>query len=237
MMLPARECPTRTPMSRSGKITFEAPTRSRIFPWGSVTALATMRLTPRSTSADVVRMLASMSVPMATTAVPNSPAPIWRSASTSVESASTTWVSPSRNAWTSLGALSTRRPSCPRLMRVSASPPPKRPRPMTRNSFSRLANDRSLLRETVEPLPLSERERKRERIRAGAAEEHERDQDGLAEVVELGRDPGGQTDGAESREGLEERLLERERARGHERERAEHDGVEGDQGDAGGRPP
>ena len=38
-------------------------------------------------------MLASRSVPMPTTARPNSPAPSWRMASSSVASASTTWVS------------------------------------------------------------------------------------------------------------------------------------------------
>ena len=37
-------------------------------------------------------MLASMSVPMPTTAQSKSGAPIWRSASSSVVSASTTWV-------------------------------------------------------------------------------------------------------------------------------------------------
>ena len=53
-------------MSRSGKMTRCAPTRSRILPCAAVIALATMRGTPSSERTDVVRMLASTSVPIAT---------------------------------------------------------------------------------------------------------------------------------------------------------------------------
>ena len=54
---------------------------------------------------------------------------------------------------------------------------------MTRNSFE-LANDGSLLGETVEPLSLSQGEGDRERIRPGAPEEHERDQDEAADLID-----------------------------------------------------
>src|ERR671919_1246117 len=101
--------------------------------------------------------------------------------------------------------------------RVVASPPPKRPRPMTRNSFS--ANDGSLLRKTVEPLALPQGERDRERIGPRTAEEHERDEDEPAELIPVGRDAGGEPDRPERRHRLEEHLPERVRAVRHENER------------------
>src|ERR687896_1054107 len=100
-------------------------------PWGTVIALAQMSGTPSSTSTEVVRMLASRSVPMATTARPNSPAPSWRRTSRSVVSASRTWVRSSAWSCTILGSASTPSTSWPSSISVSARALPNRPSPIT----------------------------------------------------------------------------------------------------------
>src|SRR5919108_5864715 len=211
-MAPARLCPTRTPMSYSGKITRVAPTRSRIFPCGAVIAFATIFGIFRSTSTEVVRMLASTAVPMATTAVSKSAAPSWRSDSMSVESASTTWVSMPEYSCTTLALESTPRTSWPSSTSVSASPPPKRPRPITRNSFSCLANDGPFLGETVKALALAQGERDGKRIRACSTQVHERYEDELGGVVQVRRDSRREPDRAEGGDSLVERLRETELA-------------------------
>ena len=67
--------------------------------------MAQISATPSSVRASTVSTLASMSVPMPTTARPNSATPSWRSASSSVESAWTTWVSRSDHSLDQLGVL------------------------------------------------------------------------------------------------------------------------------------
>ena len=68
-------------------------------------ALAHTSSMPSSTTLSTVSTLASMSVPMPTTARSNCSAPIWRSASVSVESAATTWVKSLGELLHDLGAL------------------------------------------------------------------------------------------------------------------------------------
>ena len=123
---------------------------------------------------------------MATTAVENSVTPSWRIASSLVESASTTWVSTPERSWTILASESTPSTSWPMPTSVAASPPPKRPRPMTTNSLVALANDRTLLGEAVQLAPLAQDESDAECMRPDAPEVHERDQDPLAEAAEVG---------------------------------------------------
>jgi hypothetical protein len=75
-------------------------------------------------------MLASRSLPMATTAESKSGMPSSRRAASSVESAWITWVSLSEMFWTSFSSLSIPRTSRPPFTSYSASDVPKRPRPI-----------------------------------------------------------------------------------------------------------
>src|SRR5829696_7571506 len=213
---PVTRWATRRPMSCSGKTTWWAPTRSRMRPWGTVIALAQMSGTSRPASTEVVRMLASRSVPMPTTARPNSPAPSWRMASSSVASASTTWVRTSALRCTLPGSASTPSTWWPRSIRVSARAVPNRPSPTTStpSSGTLLANDRSFLRVAVAGLALAQGERGGQCNRAGAAEEHEQDEQVLGRQGKLGGDPGGQPDRPEGRKRLEQGLRHRQPAEG-----------------------
>src|SRR4051812_24505202 len=120
-------------------------------------------------------MLASMSVPIATAARLKSAAPIWRSASTSVASACTTWVMSTAHACTVRGETSTPSTSLPSRVRVVARARPKRPRPMTR-VWSSLANDRPLLGAAEQALPLAQHERDAQGDGPHAAQEHQHHQ-------------------------------------------------------------
>src|SRR5258705_3636004 len=168
---------------------------------------------------------------MATTAWPNSAMPSWRRASSSVESASTTWVSVSDQWVTSLGFSSIASTSWPMRTRESATCPPKRPRPMTTTLSGLLlglANDGSLLGIAVEPWPTLQGERGRGGDGADTSDEHEHDQDKVRRTRQARRDAGGEADRGERRGGLEQDLLERDLVgRGDQTQRAE-----GDQGDA-----
>ena len=162
-----------------------------------------------------------MSVPMPTTARRNSGTPSWRSASSSVASACTTWVS-------SVGPLLDQLEVLVDAEHLVAEPdavssatwPPKRPRPMTTTlSLARvlpLSSQRS-----VAPLDSG---------RAGAGccsasaeataivptrpTNIEHDQDDLRGRRQRRRDAGGQADRGERRGRLEQRLLERDRTGG-----------------------
>ena len=89
-------------------------------------------------------MLAWMSLPIATTAIPKSSAPIWRSTSTVVASASMTVARSPEHLRTTAGSESMASTSWPRRVMVRASACPNRPSPMTR-TCSLLANEWSLL--------------------------------------------------------------------------------------------
>jgi hypothetical protein len=86
-------------------------------------------------------------------------------------------------------------------------------------------------RVAIQSLTLAKREGDKQRVRTCPAEEHERDHDHLANPVQLRRDPSREPHGAEGRERLEERLLQREAGARHERERRQYHGVQRDDGD------
>ena len=96
---------------------------------------------------------------MPTTARSNSATPSWRSASSSVESACTTWVSSVGPLLDQLDVLVDAEHLVPEADAATrATWPPNRPRPMTTTlSLARalplLANDRTLLWIAVEPAP------------------------------------------------------------------------------------
>src|SRR5919112_3884823 len=195
--------------------------RSSSRPCAVVIALAQISRTPRSTRTPVLNRLASMPVPMATTATSTSWAPIWRIAVTLVASAWLTWVSRSAHCWTRSKLASTASTSWPRRCRSSASAEPNRPRPTTRTApvCSPLANDRTLLR-TTEQLPaLPQGQRGRERDRSDPADEHKPDQNVLPGGRQLRGDPGGQPHGGERRHRLEQNPVERDPGDGDERQR------------------
>src|SRR5918994_911423 len=122
----------------------------------SLNAFAQTSATPSSDKASTVSTLASISVPIPTTARPNSCTPRrWR-VSPLVESAWTTWVSRSDHCWTISALSSMPSTSWPRRTSELATALPKRPRPITTTPSLRgdleLADNGTLLRVTVGPL-------------------------------------------------------------------------------------
>ena len=105
--------------------------RSRIFPWLCEMALAQIWPTLRSTRLSVDSTLASIEVPIPTTAMGNCPAPSWVRACRLVASASTSWVSRPDHSCTSWGFRSTASTSWPRRCSAAAAEAPNRPRPTT----------------------------------------------------------------------------------------------------------
>src|SRR5262245_33236954 len=175
-------------------------------------------------------MLASMSVPMATAARPKSPAPTWRSASTSVASAWTTWVRSSAQAWTTLAEASTPRTSLPRRVSVLASERPKRPRPITR-VWSSLANDRPFLGVAEQALALAQHQGDAGGDGADAPEEHQDHQYRLPRRVEGAGDAGREAGGREGRDALEEGARQPEVVARDQDQRREDHRVDGDHRD------
>src|SRR5215213_10216038 len=141
-------------------------------------AFAQTSATPASTKARTVNTLASISVPIATTARSNWPTPSWRSASSSVLSAWTTYVSWSDHRSTSSGSSSIASTSCPIRTNDSATAVPKRPSPITTIEVdgwvrALLANNRALLGEVVVVVPVLERQCRRHRDGAHSSHVHQ----------------------------------------------------------------
>lgn len=103
----------------------------RMRAWEWEIALAQMSRTPKLTRIDDVRMLASRSDPMPTTARSNSWTESWRNASSLVESACTTWVRRPARDWTVLGLSSIPSTSVPSSTSSSARDLPNLPSPTT----------------------------------------------------------------------------------------------------------
>src|SRR5918993_3799934 len=163
--------------------------------------------TPKSASSEVVRMLASRSGPIPTTACGSSCTPSWRSACSSVVLATAAWVSWSAYSCTSWGAESMPRTSQPRCTSSRASELPNRPRPRTATRLSDcgfLANDGSLLGPFVPAGLFAQGESGGQRDRSQPADEHQHDQDDMAGGADVGGDAGGQADGGEGRDHLEQ---------------------------------
>src|SRR5829696_8065181 len=147
---------------------------------------------PSSASSAVVRMLASRSLPMATTTRWKSAMPSSASASGSVESAMTTWPSWPDSRWTMSGLLSTASTSVPPWASSSARAVPNRPRPMTATGSLWLANDGPFLGELVAAGALAKREPGGQGQGADATDVHEQDQQQLPGRGQVGGDAGGQ---------------------------------------------
>src|SRR5680860_476164 len=227
-MLPATKWATRSPMVVSGNTTWWAPTRSRICPCLWVIALAQMSCTPASARASTVSTLASMSAPMATTACSKSATPSWCRACSSVESACATWVSSSDHLSTSSGLSSTAITS--RFNRTSedATETPNRPKPITSTGVASfllffLANDGSLLGQTVVTMAGLERQRRGYGDRAYSSNEHQRHQDQLCRCRKVRGDARRKPDGRESRDRLEEDHIEGVVSGHQDRHRADGD--------------
>src|SRR3712207_1624360 len=204
-------------------------------PCFSPSAFAQMSLTPSSLSASTVSTLASMSVPMPTTARSNSCTPSRRSVSPLVESAWTTWVSRSAQDCTSPASSSMPSTSCPRRTSDSATAPPNRPRPITTTLSLRgegaLANDGALLRVAVGPLPAAQREAGRDGDGPDPPEEHQGHEEGLAGRRQVGGGPGRQPHCGEGRGGFEQRILQGEVADAQKGEGSHADEPDRQQGD------
>src|SRR5688500_8399497 len=218
-------------MSCSGKTTWWAPMRSRMVACWRLIALAQMSRISISASSAVVRMLASRSLPMATTTRLKSPMPISASASGSVESATTTWPSCPDSRCTMSGRLSTASTSVLPRASSSARAVPNRPRPMTATGSLWLANDGPLLGELVAAGALAQRQPGRQGERPDTADVHEQHQQRLPGGGDVGGDAGGQADGGEGGDDLEQHLVEGEVAEGLHHERRERDDADGEQGD------
>src|SRR5664279_1953359 len=134
-------------------------------------------------------MLAWMSLPIATTAMPKSSAPIWRRTSTVVASASTTVAKSPEHLRTTAASASIASTSWPRRVIVWASAWPNRPRPMTRTCSLLLANEWSLLGIREQALTLMHAQSHGEREWTNAPKVHERDLDQLSCRAEMGGDP------------------------------------------------
>src|SRR3954451_24691477 len=214
-------------MSCSGWTTWWAPMRSRMVACCWLTALTQISPIPSSVSSAVVRMLASRSLPIATTARVKSPMPISCSASMSVESAATIWPSCPDSRWTMSGRRSTARTSVPVRASSRASAVPNRPRPMTATGSLWLANDGPLLGKLVPLGTFPQRQPGRQGERPDAADVHEQDQQHLGGGGQAGGDAGEQTDRGERGHGLEQDPVETEVAQRLHQERRD-----GDQADA-----
>src|SRR5688500_10785305 len=213
---------TRSPIADSGRMTWVAPTLSRMRACLALMAFAHTSSMPSSTTLSTVRTLASMSVPMPTTARSNCSAPIWRNASVSVESAATTWVKSLAYFCTMSARSSTASTSCPSWTSDRATDEPKRPRPITSTGAGfppDLANDRLLLGKVVPRGATTQDERGRRCNRAHSAHQHQ-DGDGHLRVDrQLRGQAGAQADGAARRRALERHLVELEVRHGHHVER------------------
>src|SRR5215207_8035266 len=119
---------------------------------------------------------------MPTTARPRSWTPSWRRASLSVASACTTWVILSDQRCTKSAFSSIARTSCPRRINDSATAPPNLPSPMTTTpplDVEFLANYRTLLGKTVQPLAAAKCKCGRDGDATHAADEHQHDDHAL----------------------------------------------------------
>src|SRR3712207_3970364 len=199
-------------------------------------ALAHTSATPASTSASTVRTLASTSVPIATTARSNWPTPSWRSASSSVLSACTTWVRVCDHFSTSSPSSSIASTSWPIRTSDCATAIPKRPSPMTTTDVwllvrTFLANNGSLLGQVVVVVPGLERQRRRHRDGAHSSDVHQDDERRLGADRHLGDDTGRQPDGRERRDRLEQRDVEAEVGHQQDRHRPDRDDRDAEQRD------